>query len=124
MLAVLVPARRTAMKKIMTSRLLYLVLFVFLVMTMASCATVGRSFPEHLVQGIKIGTTTKEEVAQRFGQPWRTGWEDGLETWTYGRYKYRAFQPTESSDLVIRFDKGGIVNSYAYSTTKPQVDGK
>lgn len=110
------------MKKIITSRLLYLVIFVCLAVSITSCATVGRSFPEALVKDIEIGTTTQEEVRTLFGEPWRTGLEDGLVTWTYGSYKYRAFAftRTESYDLLVRFDKNGIVTSYSYSTTTPQ----
>lgn len=108
------------MKQISGSRLLYLVIIVCLVAHLAACATVGRSFPEALVKEIEIGRTTKEDVRALFGEPWRTGLEDGLLTWTYGSYKYRAFAATESSDLLIRFDENGLVLSYSYSTTNTE----
>lgn len=77
-------------------------------------------FPEESVRDIRIGTTTKQDVLDTFGQPWRTGLEDGRETWTYGSYRYRAFQESVSSDLVIRFNQEGVVISYSYSTTNPK----
>lgn len=97
---------------------------VFLLVTLllaASCATAGRNFPESAVKEIAIGTTTREEVRSIFGPPWRTGLEDGQETWTYGHYRYRPFQGSESSDLIVRFDDQGRVSSYSYSATNPEL---
>jgi hypothetical protein len=54
------------------------------------------------------------------GLPWRTGVEDGLETWTYGHYRYSAFSASRTRDLVLRFDERVVVVSYTYSTTDPQ----
>lgn len=96
------------------------VLVVCLAVMLAACATAGKSFPEESVRDIRIGTTTKQDVLKTFGQPWRTGLEDGRETWTYGSYRYRAFRESVSSDLVIRFDQEGMVISYSYSTTNPK----
>ncbi len=111
------------MKKSSKAWLFYLVTLVFLGGNMASCATVGKTFPEEAVRDIRIGMTTQKDLRAVFGEPWRTGLEDGLETWTYGRYRYRLFKDSESSDLVIRFDNKGVVTSYSYSTTNP-VAGK
>lgn len=83
-----------------------------------ACAQVGKPFPEQNVLAIKKGVTTKEEVTRLFGDPWRTGYEDGEQTWTYGNYKYDVLGNKQNSDLVIRFNDKGIVSSYSYSTTK------
>jgi len=86
--------------------------------TLTACAQVGKPFPEQNVLAIKKGVTNKEEVRRLFGEPWRTGYEDGQQTWTYGNYKYTVLGQKENSDLVVRFNEQGIVSSYSYSATK------
>ena len=85
---------------------------------LAGCATVGHKFPSERVPELEIGKTTSEEVRSMFGEPWRTGIEDGLPTWTYGRYKYRLIGDDSTTDLVIRFDANNVVKSYTYNTTE------
>lgn len=83
-------------------------------------ATVGRDFPSDKISRIHIGETTKEDIRVMFGPPWRTGFEgDGTTTWTYGKYEYELLQNAVARDLVVRFDKYGMVYSYTYNTTKP-----
>ena len=67
---------------------------------------------------IRIGETTQSEIRSMFGEPWRTGLDDGQRTWTYGRYRYGLFSEPSTTDLVIRFDSGGVVVSYSFSTTE------
>ena len=87
---------------------------------LAGCLTVGRDFPAQRVTQLHIGTTTREEVRTAFGQPWRTGLEDGQPTWTYGHYRYTLLGNTRTRDLVIRFDPRGVVQSYTFSSTDPK----
>jgi hypothetical protein len=91
-----------------------LCVFLFL----ASCANVGHEFPSEQVDGIKIGETTQADIQKMFGSPWRIGVEDGLRTWTYGKYKYKLFGESMSKDLVIRFDSSNVVVSYSFNTTE------
>ena len=97
--------------------LLISVLLVFVLFALASCATVGKKFPVDNVTKIQIGKTTQSEISQLFGPPWRTGIEDGNETWTYGYYKYRLFGQSSTTDLVVRYRANGIVDSYSFNTT-------
>lgn len=90
-----------------------------LILVTAGCATVGRDFPAGKVGALQIGTTSKEELRTMFGAPWRTGIEDGRQTWTYGKYRYSLFAPAKTQDLVIRFNADGKVVSYTYNTTEP-----
>ncbi len=85
---------------------------------LAACATVGRDFPVSRVSDIVIGETTQVQIESMFGSPWRVGIEDGLETWTYGKYRYRLFGETSTQDLVIRFNENDIVSSYTFNTTE------
>jgi hypothetical protein len=77
--------------------------------------SVGKPFPVNQVRQIEIGTTSKIDVRQMFGDPWRTGLEDGFKTWTYGEYSVN-----NSRDLVIRFDEKGLVKSYSFSSSFPE----
>lgn len=82
----------------------------------AGCGpTMGRPFPVALVKQIEIGKTTKEDIRRQFGQPWRTGLEDGRRTWTYGQYSM-----TVTRDLVVRFNDKDIVVSYSFSSSVPE----
>lgn len=86
---------------------------------LAACLTVGRPFRSDLVGQIQIGKTTRDDVHRMFGEPWRTGLEDGRRTWTYGHYKYSLFGPAQTQDLVIRFDPKGTVASYTFNAAPP-----
>ena len=77
--------------------------------------SVGRAFPVKQVRQIEIGSTTKFEIRQMFGDPWRTGIEDGFRTWTYGEYSMKM-----TRDLVIRFDDKSVVKSYSFSSSYPE----
>lgn len=85
---------------------------------LTGCFSVGQEFAGSRVPEIKIGKTTKQEVTDIFGTPWRTGMEDGRTTWTYGIYKYSLFGADDTQDLLIRFDPQGIVRSYTFSSTR------
>lgn len=85
---------------------------------LSACATVGRDFPESKINLLVIDSTSQQEVKALFGSPWRVGSESGQTTWTYGLYKYNAFNPSATKDLVIRFNKDGSVASYTFNTTE------
>ncbi|HEY5657317.1 MAG TPA: outer membrane protein assembly factor BamE [Myxococcota bacterium] len=84
---------------------------------LAGCLNVGQEFPVAPVKKIQIGKTTQDDVRAMFGEPWRTGIEDGQRTWTYGRYRYSVFAPAATRDLVVRFDTRGLVTSYTFNST-------
>jgi hypothetical protein len=85
----------------------------------AGCATIGHEFAFGNVSKLAIGETTRSDVERMFGSPWRTGLEDGRETWTYGHYRYLLFGPVRTRDLVVRFGTDGRVASYTFSSTEP-----
>lgn len=94
------------------------IVLLALSLTFAGCATVGQDFATHNVDQIEIGETTRSDVQEMFGEPWRTGVEDGKRTWTYGKYRWSAFGDAETTDLVVRFNQDGTVSSYVYNTTE------
>ena len=85
---------------------------------LTGCFTVGQEFAGSRVPEIKIGQTNKQQITDTFGRPWRTGMEDGRQTWTYGIYKYSLFGADDTQDLLIRFDPQGVVRSYTFSSTR------
>jgi hypothetical protein len=92
---------------------------VLTAVTSTGCLTVGRDFPADRVGEIAIGKTTRDEIHRMFGEPWRTGLEDGRRTWTYGHYRYKLFGTTETRDLVVRFEPNGTVASYTFNSAPP-----
>lgn len=94
------------------------ILVAFVLALGAGCATVGKDFATHSVDQITIGETTRSDIQEMFGEPWRTGVEDGKRTWTYGKYRWSAFGDAETTDLVVRFNADGSVSSYVYNTTE------
>ena len=91
-----------------------------LLLLVVGCARVGHKFNVAGVAQIQIGQTSKSDVMTLFGTPWRTGIEDGRETWTYGYYKYSLFSDAKTRDLVLRFNADGKVVSYTFNSTYPE----
>lgn len=94
-------------------------LIIATVLFMSSCMTIGWEFPVHNVSRIEIGKTSRSEIHDLFGPPWRTGIENGRKVWTYGHYKYGLSGQTEARDLLVRFDDEGLVVSYSFSSSVP-----
>lgn len=94
------------------------------VLVLGGCVTVGEDFPVDPVSRLEMGATTRAEVREMFGAPWRMGVEDGQETWTYALYRYSAFAPARTRDLVVRFDASGVVRSYSFNSTDPADAGR
>ena len=87
------------------------------------CVSIGSEFPVQRVTELRVGETTRDQVQRVFGEPWRTGLEDGQRTWTYGEYHLSAFGGAHARDLVVRFDDRGVVSSYSFNSTYPE-DGE
>lgn len=103
------PARRTA----------GLCVLLTAALAVSGCMTLGRPFSTEPIAAIRVGITTRENVRAAFGEPYRTGIEDGDPTWTYLRYRFSAFGGEQTRDLYVRFDASGKVKSYAFNTNEP-----
>lgn len=97
-------------------------LSLLLLALVSGCANIGRPFEFTGPQEIVIGQTTQKEVMRRFGEPFREGWDSGDVQWTYGQYRYDLFGNSNTKDLVVTFDKNGVVKSYNYNASTQ--DGK
>jgi outer membrane protein assembly factor BamE (lipoprotein component of BamABCDE complex) len=94
----------------------------FLVLALASvlgCATIGKNFDSTQLSWLKNGETSKAQVLENMGPPWRVGTDSGDLTWTYGYYEYRALGDSNSKDLVIHFGPDGKVKSHTMNTSFP-----
>ena len=86
-------------------------------LTFSGCARVGYDFETKNVKSITVDETTQSDILNMFGKPWRTGLENGIVVWTYGRYTYRLIGETDTKDLVIKFTDDKIVKSYNFNTS-------
>lgn len=89
-----------------------------LALAAAGCASVGRPFPVDRVRDIAPGKTTREQIQAEYGRPYRTGLEDGDETWTYLDYRLSAFGAQRVRDLYVRFNADGTVKSYSFNSNE------
>ena len=89
-------------------------------LVVCGCLTVGKNFRSDNLSWIVPKETSRKEIHEALGEPFRTGMDSGSPTWTYGYYKYRLFGDTCTKDLVIFFDKNGKVSSYTFNTSFPE----
>ncbi len=85
----------------------------------AGCVSIGRDFPGGPVTKVVNGTTTREEIRATFGEPYQKGIDNGKESWTYYRVRYRASTPVQSKELYVVFDSRGVVESHSFTETTP-----
>lgn len=86
-------------------------------LTFSGCARVGSDFSARNINELQIGQTTKSDVINMFGKPWRIGNENGVTMWTYGKYTYYLIGEADTKDLVIKFNDNGTVRSYTFNKT-------
>jgi len=96
-----------------------IVLVSLLTVFLGACVSVGKNFPSEQFSWIQKNETDRKEVEKELGDPFRTGIDDGLLTWTYGYYRYSLCGQTKTKDLVIYFNKDGTVSSYTFNTSFP-----
>ena len=89
-----------------------------LLLATAGCVSVGRPFPTDRIKDIKLGKTTRADLTAAYGRPYRTGVEDGDETWTYVNERLALFGEQTTEDLYVRFNADGTVKSYSFNTNQ------
>ena len=85
----------------------------------AACGTVGSDFSVEQAHSIENGKTTKEDIAQMFGEPFKTGVQNGHPIWIYEQNKYRALGDDTSKSLIVEFDDKGLVRSHQITSNEP-----
>jgi len=104
--------------KLAKSSLNHLAAVILVNSFLTGCASIGHEFPANRVSTIRIGETTQHDIYTTFGAPWRTGLENGMKTWTYADYHYSLFSEGSAEDLVVKFDRQGVVASFVFNTSK------
>lgn len=116
------------MKNRISSLCLAMLLAVPMVATLGGCAmgntSIAKEDSASLQQKLLVGKTTKDEVLHQFGEPAERAITNGREVWTYSMVdtQFRTYVPfagmaagnngTDSTNLVITFDKAGKVASH------------
>ena len=95
-------------------------LIALILMAGYGCISVGRPFSSDDLSWIIKDQTTKDDIYDDLGEPFRVGVDSGKLTWTYGYYKYHLIGSALTKDLVIYFAKDGTVNSYVFNTSFPE----
>ena len=93
--------------------------FVIFFGIIIGCANVGNNFNQKEVAKIQIGSTKKEDIRKLFGNPFRTGIENGREIWVYEYNSYSSFRQGSFKDLIIVFNRRGIVDSHQIMSNLP-----
>lgn len=88
----------------------------------AGCATVGRDFPGDFAAGIELNRTTRAQVEQALGPPFRRGLDSGLPTATYLYYRVGLFGRPVTKDLTVTYAPDGTVTAYTFNSNLAGVE--
>jgi hypothetical protein len=86
----------------------------------AGCVTVGRPVPWEVASQIVIGQTSRVEIENRLGPPYRTGLDSGKPSVTYMHYHLGLFSEPITTDLTIVYTPEGLVQSYTFNSNQSQ----
>ena len=92
----------------------------FLFLFLSACGAVGKEFNDSLYTNIVKGTTTHKEIRIMFGPPFRKGIQNGDHVWTYEYNYVNAFGTDIIKDMIIVFEKNGVVKSHQLMTSSPE----
>ena len=90
-------------------------IFIGTILLLGGCGTVGESFNTSNVANIANGVTTQ----QMFGEPFKTGIQNGQPVWVYEDHRYSIVSENKSKDLIITFNSDGIVQSHQFMSSMP-----
>jgi len=93
---------------------------IFLVIFFSGCGSVGKNFNESLYTKIAKGTTTQNDIQKMFGYPFKKGIQNGYPVWTYEYNYVNSFGADIIKDMIIVFDKKGVVKSHQLMTNSPE----
>ena len=98
---------------------IWLVIVVGLILISNGCGTVGKSFNTSKVESIVNGTSTRSDIKKIFGEPFKTGIQNGQPIWVYEDHHYSIISNDSSKDLIIIFGLNGVVQSHQFMSSKP-----
>ena len=96
-----------------------LIILVGIILLPGGCGTAGKSFNTSKIGSIVNGTTTRSDIKKIFGEPFKTGIQNGQPIWVYEDHHYSIIGNEVSRDLIIVFDPDGIVQSHQFMSSEP-----
>jgi len=96
-----------------------LIILVGIILLPSGCGTVGKSFNISKIESIVNGTTTRSDIKKIFGEPFKTGIQNGQPIWVYEDHHYSIISNDSSKDLIIIFGPNGVVQSHQFMSSKP-----
>ena len=96
-----------------------IIILVGIILLPGGCGTAGKSFDTSKVESIVNGTSTRSDIKKIFGEPFKTGIQNGQPIWVYEDHHYSIIREGISEDLIIIFSPNGIVQSYQFMSSKP-----
>ena len=96
-----------------------IIILVGIVLLPGGCGTVGKSFDTSKVESIVNGTSTRSDIKKIFGEPFKTGIQNGQPIWVYEDHHYSIISNDSSKDLIIIFGPNGVVQSHQFMSSKP-----
>ncbi|NIP99058.1 MAG: outer membrane protein assembly factor BamE [Nitrospinaceae bacterium] len=102
----------------MNKFLIYGVMF-FCLSWMVGCGTHGQDFDIDQAQSIEKGKTTKDDIVTMFGEPFKTGVQNGHPIWVYETNKWKAVGKDTDKSLIVEFDDQGVVRSHQIMSNEP-----
>jgi hypothetical protein len=96
-----------------------LIIFIGVVLISNGCGTAGKNFDTANVQSILNGKTTRSGIKKIFGEPFKTGIQNGQPVWIYENHHYSILLNDTSEDLIIIFSSDGTVQSHQFMSSKP-----
>ena len=85
---------------------------------LGACATTGQNFPSR-TDWIKKNVTKKDDVKLVLGTPFAVGNSGGVNTWTYGFYKYQLFGKANTKELKFYWNKDNSVKYFSFNSSFP-----
>jgi hypothetical protein len=93
---------------------------ITLTLLFLGCGTAGKNFDASLYSNIVKGTTTQKEIQTMFGPPFKKGIQNGYRVWTYEYNHVNSFGSDIIKDMIIVFEKNGVVKSRQLMTNTPE----
>ena len=96
-----------------------IIILVGTILLPGGCGTAGKSFNASKIGSIVNGTTTRSDIKKIFGEPFKTGIQNGQPIWVYEDHLYSIISNDSSKDLIIIFGPNGVVQSHQFMSSKP-----
>ena len=96
-----------------------LIILVGIILLPGGCGTAGKNFNASKIGSIVNGTTTQSDIKKIFGEPFKTGIQNGQPIWVYEDHLYSIISNDSSKDLIIIFGPNGVVQSHQFMSSKP-----